>query len=106
MIPPKRFDIFSPDWGMLRRPRRVQIFLQTTIFSEKRNFFVEGGNRTLLTPLLGFQGSRGSRKIKKRSTINCSLFLLYTLISKDEKINFFVEGGNRTTVNAMIRVSI
>ena len=31
-IPPtnnKRFDIFSPDWGMLRRSRRVQIFLQT-----------------------------------------------------------------------------
>ena len=27
MIPPKRFDIFPPDWGMLRRSRRVQIFL-------------------------------------------------------------------------------
>ena len=27
MIPPKRFDIFSPDWGMLRRFRCVQIFL-------------------------------------------------------------------------------
>ena len=27
MIPPKRFDIFSPDWGMLRRSRRVLIFL-------------------------------------------------------------------------------
>ena len=26
MIPPKRFDIFSPDWGMLRRSRCVQIF--------------------------------------------------------------------------------
>ena len=25
-IPPKRFDIFPPDWGMLRRPRCVQIF--------------------------------------------------------------------------------
>ena len=25
MIPPKRFDIFPPDWGMLRRSRRVQI---------------------------------------------------------------------------------
>ena len=23
MIPPKRFDIFPPDWGMLRRSRRV-----------------------------------------------------------------------------------
>ena len=23
IIPPKRFDIFSPDWGMLRRSRRV-----------------------------------------------------------------------------------
>ena len=27
MIPPKRFDIFPPDWGMLRRSRRVLIFL-------------------------------------------------------------------------------
>ena len=27
MIPPKRFDIFPPDWGMLRRSRCVQIFL-------------------------------------------------------------------------------
>ena len=27
LIPPKRFDIFSPDWGMLRRSRCVLIFL-------------------------------------------------------------------------------
>ena len=27
MIPPKRFDISPPDWGMLRRSRRAQIFL-------------------------------------------------------------------------------
>ena len=27
MIPPKRFDIFLPDWGMLRRSRRVLNFL-------------------------------------------------------------------------------
>ena len=28
VIPPnKRFDIFRPDWGMLRRSRRVHIFL-------------------------------------------------------------------------------
>ena len=27
MIPPKRFDIFPPDWGMFRRSRHVQIFL-------------------------------------------------------------------------------
>ena len=25
LIPPKRFDIFSPDWGMLRRSRCIQI---------------------------------------------------------------------------------
>ena len=38
MIPPKRFDVFPPDWGMLRRSRRVQIFLETTrslVFEEK-----------------------------------------------------------------------
>ena len=27
LIAPKRFDIFPPDWGMLRRSRRVQILL-------------------------------------------------------------------------------
>ena len=27
MIPPKRFEFFPPDLGMLRRSRRVQIFL-------------------------------------------------------------------------------
>ena len=27
MIPPKCFDIFPPDWGVLRRSRRVLIFL-------------------------------------------------------------------------------
>ena len=30
MIPPKRFDIFPPDWGMLRS-RRVQIFVIFTM---------------------------------------------------------------------------
>ena len=30
MVPPKRFDIFPPDWGMLIRSRRIQVFLQTT----------------------------------------------------------------------------
>ena len=28
MIPPKRFDISPPDWGMLRRSRCVQIFVK------------------------------------------------------------------------------
>ena len=27
LIPPKRFDFFPPDWGMLRRSRCIQIFL-------------------------------------------------------------------------------
>ena len=27
LIPPKHFDIFSPDWGMLKRSRCVLIFL-------------------------------------------------------------------------------
>ena len=27
MIQPKGFDIFSPDWGILRRSRCVQLFL-------------------------------------------------------------------------------
>ena len=30
MIPPKRSDISPPDWEMLRRSRRVLIFLETT----------------------------------------------------------------------------
>ena len=28
MIPPKRYDSFSPDWGMLRRFRRVPFFFK------------------------------------------------------------------------------
>ena len=38
MIPPKRSDIFPPDWEMLRRSRHVLIFLETTrslVFEEK-----------------------------------------------------------------------
>ena len=31
MIPPKRFDNFHPDWGMLRRSRCVQFFSLKTI---------------------------------------------------------------------------
>ena len=27
LIPPKRFDIFPPDWGTLRRSRCIQILL-------------------------------------------------------------------------------
>ena len=38
MVPPKRFNMFPPDWVMLRRSKRVQIFLETTrslVFEEK-----------------------------------------------------------------------
>ena len=38
MIPPKRSDIFPPDWEMLRRSRSVLIFVETTrslVFEEK-----------------------------------------------------------------------
>ena len=38
MIPPKRFDIFPPDWGMLTRSRCVLVVLETTrslVFEEK-----------------------------------------------------------------------
>ena len=45
------------------------------------------------TSLFGFQGSRGSRRIKKRSPTNCSLFLIHTLISKDEKETFSSKVG-------------
>ena len=36
MIPSKRFDIFPPDWGMLRRSRCVQIFLYTQRTCQKK----------------------------------------------------------------------
>ena len=48
MLPPKRFDIFPPDWGMLRRSRRVQIFLKNTysyrtiIFPAKKASIITG----------------------------------------------------------------
>ena len=40
LIPPKRFDIFSPDWGMLRRSRRVlnETYLQYVLILIKFNF--------------------------------------------------------------------
>ena len=40
LIPPKRFDIFSPDWGMLRRSRRVlnEPYLQYVLILIKFNF--------------------------------------------------------------------
>ena len=34
MIPPTRFDIFPPDWGILRRSRRVQIFLEKIVLKQ------------------------------------------------------------------------
>ena len=33
---PKRFDFSPPDWGILRRPRRVQIFLESTRMQRTR----------------------------------------------------------------------
>ena len=35
MIPPKRFDIFPPDWGMFRKSRRVLIFLLIELRARK-----------------------------------------------------------------------
>ena len=38
MIPPKRSDIFPPDWEMLTRSRRVLVFLESTrslVFEKK-----------------------------------------------------------------------
>ena len=38
MIPPKRSGIFPPDWEMLRKSRRVLIFLETNrnlVFEEQ-----------------------------------------------------------------------
>ena len=62
MIPPKSFDIFifPPDWGMLRRYRRVLIFL---------NFFFTKGTISLDTAqfvILGL-GSDGCRWRKSTS---------------------------------------
>ena len=55
IIPPKRFDIFPPDWGMLRRSRCVQIFLLRHFFANIYNFpfqtskmFFERGKRVLI----------------------------------------------------------
>ena len=46
MIPPKRFDIFPPDWGMPRRSRRVLIFLKKIVRREPgRNGKILSGDR-------------------------------------------------------------
>ena len=50
MIPPKGFDIFPPDWGMLRRSKYVHILLEG-ICSEKATRETggeEGPHETLL----------------------------------------------------------
>ena len=39
MIPPKRVDMFPPDWGMLKRSRCVQIFLQTATIILLLNYY-------------------------------------------------------------------
>ena len=45
MILPKRFDISPPDWGMLRRSRCVQIFLETSLtrqcLERRARFFLQ-----------------------------------------------------------------
>ena len=56
MIPPKSFEIFPPDWGMLRMSRCVQIFLQTQFVhnfstTEMRGSTIgEGGDTTISSP--------------------------------------------------------
>ena len=42
MIPPERFDIFPPDWGMLRRSTRVQIFLETRVHRQRTVDWADG----------------------------------------------------------------
>ena len=45
MIPSKRSDIFPPDWEMLRRSRRVLIFIETTrrlVFEERSKRVSQG----------------------------------------------------------------
>ena len=82
------------------------LFLLYTLISKdekNKNKNVEFGIEPSSTSLSGFQSSRGSGKIKKRSLISHSLVLLYTLILKDENKKNIVEGGNRTTVNAIVR---
>ena len=49
--------------------------------TKDENFSSKVGIEPLSTPFLGFQGSRGSRKIKKWPLIKYSMFFLYTLIS-------------------------
>ena len=43
MIPPKRFDIFSPDLGVLRRPEYAHIFLKKQQNEQKILFTTRNG---------------------------------------------------------------
>ena len=58
MILPKRFAIFSPDWGMLKRSRRVLFFFIQQHSPKKEAFSWKVGIEPSSTPLLGLQGSR------------------------------------------------
>ena len=46
MIPPKRFDIFPPDWGMLRRSRCVRLFFKRHV--RMWSYMGHGGQRVTL----------------------------------------------------------
>ena len=46
MIRPKRFDIFLPDWEMLRRSRHGQIFLTRTTYSHTHIITTSFSTRT------------------------------------------------------------
>ena len=48
MILPERFDISPPDWGMLRRSRCVQIFLETPSVRGKRETYSPYKEKTII----------------------------------------------------------
>ena len=64
MIPPKRFDILTADWGMLRRSRCVQIFFKHEDFYRLRA-------QTELNPL---------KEPKKNLSQLTGIFIFYLLV--------------------------
>ena len=67
LIPPRRFDIFSPlTGGCSEGLGAFCFFFKQQHSPKKETFLLKVGIEPPSTPLLGFQGSRGSRKMKKK----------------------------------------
>ena len=79
MIPlKKRFGIFPSDWGMLRRSRRVQIFLQKYIKAEVWVEAVTEGGRRFMAAWREEEEDAARHRQEKREATRLGKLLSHT----------------------------